>query len=517
MSVTTYTSCVRIERTDGYVLGLTQLDRDVIVDDSALGLTANEVTYLSAAGYTPTNLEATSDNSVNNADLEGVLTSVGVDRNDIIKGKYDFAKIHFFLWDYTKSPTLGLIKKLGAGHWGESTLKGGRYVAEYRSLSQQIQQTIGRAYNPECDATLGDTRCRGGVAPFGPNMNALLYSGSSEDEVSLDYIKSTSFTQPNGSWNTAKLTFHNGANDGLVRYVINYVNNTAYLNEPLVDYMVSGDTFDIELASYAVADDAFNTVYTNLVPTNDAYNGLSITFTSGPNNGLIRTITDYVGSTKAITLDTDVTANILTNDQYKIYATGWVAETLASKTVINDSGLDGTSYNGDYIVFKTGNNIGYFATISSSGAGTLTFSPAATNYIELGDKYDILDSTNTYNFLGTIDTVTNNLTFKCNDTTNPLIFAKATGWFDYGSIEILSGENSGYKGEVKTSTKNASDTTFKLQIPTPFLLSAGDTFLVKTGCDKRLSVCKAKFDNVINFQGFPYIPGTDAVNRFGGQ
>jgi len=145
---TFYTNCFRIERTDGYVICLTELDKDLVINDSILGLGASDQTYLSSAGYTPTNLQSTSDNAVNNADIEGVLSAIGVQREDIIGGRYDFAKIHMFLYDWYNHT---LIKKLGSGHWGEATIKDGSYVTEFRSLSQQLQQTIGRTYNPECD------------------------------------------------------------------------------------------------------------------------------------------------------------------------------------------------------------------------------------------------------------------------------------------------------------------------------------------------------------------------------
>jgi hypothetical protein len=34
------------------------------------------------------------------------------------------------------------------------------------------------------------------------------------------------------------------------------------------------------------------------------------------------------------------------------------------------------------------------------------------------------------------------------------------------------------------------------------------------GCDRRLSVCRDRFDNVANFRGFPHIPGNDFVLRY---
>jgi uncharacterized phage protein (TIGR02218 family) len=42
-------------------------------------------------------------------------------------------------------------------------------------------------------------------------------------------------------------------------------------------------------------------------------------------------------------------------------------------------------------------------------------------------------------------------------------------------------------------------------------LAEGATFTIYAGCDKRLATCRAKFDNVINFRGFPHMPGNDAL------
>jgi uncharacterized phage protein (TIGR02218 family) len=35
----------------------------------------------------------------------------------------------------------------------------------------------------------------------------------------------------------------------------------------------------------------------------------------------------------------------------------------------------------------------------------------------------------------------------------------------------------------------------------------GDGFTVTAGCDKSVKTCKAKFDNEVNFRGFPHVPG----------
>lgn len=44
--------------------------------------------------------------------------------------------------------------------------------------------------------------------------------------------------------------------------------------------------------------------------------------------------------------------------------------------------------------------------------------------------------------------------------------------------------------------------------------AAGDLLRVHAGCDKSFATCKARFQNGLNFRGFPHLPGTDAALGF---
>ncbi len=44
-------------------------------------------------------------------------------------------------------------------------------------------------------------------------------------------------------------------------------------------------------------------------------------------------------------------------------------------------------------------------------------------------------------------------------------------------------------------------------------LSVGDAFQITAGCDKQLATCKSKFDNAVNFRGFPHMPGNGFITR----
>lgn len=42
-------------------------------------------------------------------------------------------------------------------------------------------------------------------------------------------------------------------------------------------------------------------------------------------------------------------------------------------------------------------------------------------------------------------------------------------------------------------------------------IQVGDTLTVTAGCDKRTTTCQTKYNNYVNFQGFPHVPGRDSV------
>ena len=84
------------------------------------------------------------------------------------------------------------------------------------------------------------------------------------------------------------------------------------------------------------------------------------------------------------------------------------------------------------------------------------------------------------------------------------------GWFSAGKLTFTSGANRGLSVEVKSHRKSAVARLVLWQaMPEP--IAAGDTFIVTAGCDKRFETCRARFNNTVNFRGFPHIPGNDFV------
>ena len=81
------------------------------------------------------------------------------------------------------------------------------------------------------------------------------------------------------------------------------------------------------------------------------------------------------------------------------------------------------------------------------------------------------------------------------------------GWFSQGVIKFTSGRNAGLSRTVKVHSGN----TFEFALRLPYPPQAGDVFKVYPGCNKRQDTCKNKFNNIVHFRGFPYIPSADTV------
>lgn len=84
------------------------------------------------------------------------------------------------------------------------------------------------------------------------------------------------------------------------------------------------------------------------------------------------------------------------------------------------------------------------------------------------------------------------------------------GWGTFGTAEFLNGPNAGIKVPIKTYDVDAGTYTLILQKVLPYPYVEGDVIRLLPGCNKlRDGDCFTKFNNVINFQGEPDIPGRD--------
>lgn len=87
-------------------------------------------------------------------------------------------------------------------------------------------------------------------------------------------------------------------------------------------------------------------------------------------------------------------------------------------------------------------------------------------------------------------------------------------WFVGGQVVWISGANAGLSARVRTDQGDGSARIAGLWTSPQAPIAVGDEFRIETGCDKRLATCRARFDNAVNFRGFPHIPGDDWVMAY---
>jgi len=87
-------------------------------------------------------------------------------------------------------------------------------------------------------------------------------------------------------------------------------------------------------------------------------------------------------------------------------------------------------------------------------------------------------------------------------------------WFERGRLEVLSGAAAGLVGIVKNDRLNADGRVIELWEALRANIAPGDQLRIKAGCDKRAPTCRLKFNNFVNFRGFPDIPGEDWLMSF---
>ena len=85
----------------------------------------------------------------------------------------------------------------------------------------------------------------------------------------------------------------------------------------------------------------------------------------------------------------------------------------------------------------------------------------------------------------------------------------ADGWFQRGRLIVLEGAAEGIVGTVKRDRMVAGQRQIELWETLSAGFAPGDRVRLEVGCDKRLQTCRDRFDNILNFRGFPDIPGED--------
>lgn len=84
-------------------------------------------------------------------------------------------------------------------------------------------------------------------------------------------------------------------------------------------------------------------------------------------------------------------------------------------------------------------------------------------------------------------------------------------YWNGGLTVFQDGQNAGVSMECRVYDPAVQ--RLDLFLPMPFPVMVGQKLKLQPGCDKLEQTCIAKFNNILNFRGFPHVPGQDAMNK----
>lgn len=225
---TTMCYCWEVTRKDDVVLGFTEHDNP---------LSFGGVDFLASTGFTASRINQTLGLAVDNLNIAGLLDSSVLTEDDLASGLYDNAGVTLYWVNWADIDQRIVVSR---GTIGEVRREESQFSAEFRSLSQKLQQRTGRIYQRYCDAVLGDSRCK-------INLASSTYKGSGTvTSASGRSIQASGLDAYEGGWFTAGvITFTSGANDGLSFEVKGHGTTDITLWTLPFKPILLGDTFDI--------------------------------------------------------------------------------------------------------------------------------------------------------------------------------------------------------------------------------------------------------------------------------
>jgi len=516
--VTTLATIWRITRQDGVEFFFTDHDVDIVFETN---------TYIASSGYTRSAVQNDSSMSVDNLDVVGVFDDDSITESDMEAGLFDFAVIRISLVNWADL-TQGEMK-IRKGNFGEiTTTIQGTFRTELRGLTQPLVQNILEVYSPECRVDLGDPKCAIPILPpvlqrstavtvgqffrvattsneFSVNQ-AIVNRSFEQDTTGNDVSSITGWTILNGGWD-----IHDSTNLGL-----SPDDGLLYLE---------GGTSDGEIFQ--------DIPITNLLPDVTVVESglLQVDFIMRRANSAQddegRVILEY----------RDINGNVLSTP----FDTGfetitpedvWVTRSLAANVAPSNTRIIRIRLLHQIIFGAQGNS----AFDNSSLKLTVTGSVDTTTQAQYENRvYEVTTAGTTAASQPVYDTIIGNTTTdgtavlttldafmrnaeisQVTDLRNiEIVVAEARAvddWFNGGGLTFETGLSTGQTAEMKDWAQ--ANSQLLLFLPAEFALQVGQKIRLYAGCDKRLQTCIDKFDNVLNFRGEPFVPGSDVLVRY---
>lgn len=193
---TTLCHCWKVVRRDGQVLGFTDHDQPLTVDGMA---------YEPQSGFSQTEARMSLGMAVDTVDVEGALSSERLVEGDIATGLYDGATVDTLLVNWRDPEQFAILRRASISKIARID---GRFVAELESLAASLDKPNGRVLRRDCDARLGDARCRVDLSASGFNGSGSVLALSTPTTVHVSGLGDFSagwFTHGEITWTSGVL------------------------------------------------------------------------------------------------------------------------------------------------------------------------------------------------------------------------------------------------------------------------------------------------------------------------
>ncbi len=143
-----------LKRTDGVTAGFTDHDRDLEVDG---------VLCRASSGWTAGAADSQVGLTSGTAAVAGVLDDEAISEADIADGRLDRAQVELWRVDWRR-PDLKV--RLWTARLARIRRQGEGFAADLEGPLAALERVVGRTYGRDCDAELGDARCRVELSAF---------------------------------------------------------------------------------------------------------------------------------------------------------------------------------------------------------------------------------------------------------------------------------------------------------------------------------------------------------------
>ncbi|MEM6415012.1 MAG: DUF2163 domain-containing protein [Pseudomonadota bacterium] len=200
---TTLCTCWQIKRKDGQIFGFTDHDRPLTI----LGYQ-----FLPETGADGSKIASSNDLSVDNSSILGALNSDRLNATDLAAGKFDDAEIEIWRVNWQNVTERTLLQRATLG---ETIRTGDSFTVELRGPTHPLSNRVGRVFQRQCDAVLGDDKCKVNL-----NTSAFKGNGAITEIVDEQTFRASGLSTFDTGWFAhGVLTWSSGNNAGVLAHV----------------------------------------------------------------------------------------------------------------------------------------------------------------------------------------------------------------------------------------------------------------------------------------------------------